>query len=197
MTGRDEHIHVRPGRIRHANQGDRRPKSFVGKAMRASKKAGHLGRNFGRTSAGPIRSRFGRGRRAALSLSLQSTSRRVVMKARVVRHSSTRFRSAPLPKHIAYLKREGVTWDNTGAGMFDAQSDTADERAFAERCDEDRHHVHAGADGWCERDLDTGLDWVAADHCNRQPSRSRPTARGRPRKSRISWSAAPIQPRLP
>ena len=185
MTGRDEHIHVRPGRIRHANQGDRRPKSFVGEVMRASKKAGHLGQNFGRTSAGPIRSRFGRGRRAALSLSLQSTSRRVVMKARVVRHSRTRFRSAPLPKHIAYLKREGVTRDNTDAGMFDAQSDTADERAFAERCEEDRHHfrfIISPEDASqlqdlrtftrelmvdVERDLGTRLDWVAADQIGR------------------------------
>ena len=36
-------------------------------------------------------------------------------KARVVRHHGTRFRSAPLPKHIAYLKREGVTRDGADA----------------------------------------------------------------------------------
>ena len=62
------------------------------------------------------------------------------MKARVVRHQGTRFRSAPLPKHIAYLKREGVTRDGEDARMFDATSDAADERAFAERCEDDRHH---------------------------------------------------------
>src|SRR6516225_7596163 len=62
------------------------------------------------------------------------------MKARVVRHQGARFRSAPLPKHIAYLKREGVTRDGENARMFDAASDTADERAFAERCEDDRHH---------------------------------------------------------
>ena len=49
---------------------------------------------FGRGKGGASRSRFGRGRRAALSLSLRSTSRRVVMKARVVRHHGARFRSA-------------------------------------------------------------------------------------------------------
>jgi type IV secretory pathway VirD2 relaxase len=184
MTGRDEDFHVRPGRIRHGNQNARRPKSFVGEVMRAAKKAGHIGQSFGRISAGASRSRFGRGRRAALSLSLRSTSRRVVMKARVVRHHGTRFRSAPLPKHIAYLKREGVTRDNADARMFDAQSDAADERAFAERCEDDRHHFRfiispedaaqledlriftreLMAD--VERDLGTRLDWVAVDHWN-------------------------------
>ena len=106
------------------------------------------------------------------------------MKARVVRHRGTRFRSAPLPKHIAYLKREGVTRDGADARMFDAQSDAADERAFAERCEDDRHHFRfivspedaaqledlrtftreLMAD--VERDLGTRLDWVAIDHWN-------------------------------
>ena len=108
--------------------------------MRAAKKAGHIGQSFGRSKAGASGSRFGRGRRAALSLSLPSTARRVVMKARVVRHHGTRFRSAPLSRHIAYLKREGVTRDGADARMFDARSDAADERAFAERCEDDRHH---------------------------------------------------------
>ena len=105
-------------------------------------------------------------------------------KARVVRHRGTRFRSAPLPKHIAYLKREGVTRDGADARMFDAHSDAADERAFAERCADDRHHFRfivspedaaqlkdlrtftreLMAD--VEHDLGTRLDWVATDHWN-------------------------------
>ena len=152
--------------------------------MRAAKKAGHIGKTFGRRKTGTGGSRFGRGRRAALSLSLSSTSRRVVMKARVVRHHGTRFRSAPLPKHIAYLKREGVTRDGADARMFDARSDAADERAFAERCEDDRHHFRfivspedaaqlkdlrtfireLMAD--VEQDLGTRLDWLATDHWN-------------------------------
>jgi hypothetical protein len=76
--------------------------------MRAAKKAGHVGSSF-RSSQGRSRSRFGRGRRAAVSIRLRSNARRVVMKARVVRHQGSRFRSAPLPKHLAYLKHEGVT----------------------------------------------------------------------------------------
>ena len=130
------------------------------------------------------RSHFGRGRRAALSLSLRSTSRRVVMKARVVRHHGTRFRSAPLSRHITYLKREGVTRDGADARMFDATSDAADERAFAERCEDDRHHFRfiISPEDAAElgdlrtftrelmtdvaRDLGTRLDWIAVDHWN-------------------------------
>lgn len=151
--------------------------------MRAAKKAGHVGNSF-RSGQGRSRSRFGRGRRAAVSIRLRSNARRVVTKARVVRHQGPRFRSAPLPKHIAYLKREGVTKDGQPARMFDAAGDEADERAFAERCKDDRHHFRfivspedAAEIGDLktftrelvtdmERDLGTQLDWVAVDHWN-------------------------------
>ena len=183
MTTRDDDLRVRPGRIQHGNRGGKRPQTFVGEVMRAAKKAGHVGNSF-RSSQGRSRSRFGRGRRAAVSIRLRSNARRVVMKARVVRHQGTRFRSAPLPKHIAYLKREGVTRDGEDARMFDAASDTADERAFAERCEDDRHHfrfIISPEDGAelgdlktftrelmadVEKDLGTKLDWVAVDHWN-------------------------------
>ena len=183
VTTRDDDLRVRPGRIQHGNRGGKRPQTFVGEVMRAAKKAGHVGNSF-RSSQGRSRSRFGRGRRAAVSIRLRSNARRVVMKARVVRHQGTRFRSAPLPKHIAYLKREGVTRDGQNARMFDAASDTADERAFAERCEDDRHHfrfIISPEDGAelgdlktftrelmldVEKDLGTKLDWVAVDHWN-------------------------------
>jgi type IV secretory pathway VirD2 relaxase len=184
MTARDDDLHARPGRIRHGNRGIRRPKSFVDEVMRAAKKAGHIGQSFGRSRLGAGRSRFGRGRRAALSLSLHSTSRRVVMKARMVRHHGARFRSVPLPKHIAYLKRDGVTRDGADARSFDASSDAADKRGFAERCEDDRHHfrfIISPEDAAelgdlrtftrelmsdVERDLGTRLDWLAVDHWN-------------------------------
>jgi len=104
------------------------------------------------------------------------------MKARVVRHG--RLRSAPLPKHLIYLKREGVTCDGAGARMFDATSNAVDERAFAGRCEGDRHHFRflispedATTLGdlktftrelMCdvEGDLGTRLDWIAVDHWN-------------------------------
>ncbi len=183
MTSRDDDLRVRPGRIQHGNRGAKRPQTFIGEVMRAAKKAGHVGNSF-RSSQGRSRSRFGRGRRAAVSIRLRSNARRVVMKARVVRHQGARFRSAPLPKHIAYLKREGVTRDGEDARLFDGASDTADEPAFAERCEDDRHHFRfiispedAAKIGDLktftrelmrdvEKDLGTKLDWVAVDHWN-------------------------------
>ncbi len=183
MSASDDNIQVRPGRIRHGNRGAKHPQSFVGEVMRAAKKAGHVGASF-RSGQGRSRSRFGRGRRAAVSIRLRSNARRVVMKARVVRHHGARFRSAPLPKHIAYLKRDGVTRDGAEARMFDATSDAADEPAFADRTADDRHHfrfIISPEDAGeleslrtftrelmqdVERDLGTRLDWVAIDHWN-------------------------------
>jgi type IV secretory pathway VirD2 relaxase len=184
MQEHDHLLRVRPGRIRDRGRGLSRPKSFVGQVMRAAKKAGHVGDSFGRGKDGASRSRFGRGRRAALSLSLRSTSRRVVTKARVVRHHGARFRSAPLSRHIAYLKRDGVTRDGAEARMFDASSNLVDEHAFAERCKDDRHHFRfiispedAAEVGDLRsfarelmtdvaQDLGTKLDWIAVDHWN-------------------------------
>src|SRR5271154_2429336 len=114
MKTRDDELLIRPGRIRDRGRGAARPKTFVGEVMRAAKKAGHVGTGFGREKRGGGSS-FGRGRSAALALSLRSPSRRVVVKARVVRHRGSRFRSAPLAKHLTYLKREGVTRDGADA----------------------------------------------------------------------------------
>ncbi|MCQ9156825.1 relaxase/mobilization nuclease domain-containing protein [Acidomonas methanolica] len=183
MPTRDDSLTVRPGRIRHGGQGAR-PKSFVGEVMRAAKRAGHTGTRFGAKGKGGGGSRFGRGRRAALSMQLRSNARRVVVKARVVRQQGTRFRSAPLARHIAYLRREGVTRDGEKAHLFDAEKEVADDRAFAERCADDRHHFRfivspedaAKMDdlrGFArelmqdmERDLGTKLDWIGIDHWN-------------------------------
>jgi len=197
MTTRDDDIHLRPGRIRHGNQGAKRPKSFVGEVMRAAKKAGHTGRAFGRTGGTTGRSTFGRGRRAALSLSSRSPGRRVVVMTRIVRHQGKRFRSAPLAKHIAYLKREGVTRDGTDARMFDGRSDEAETKAFAERCEDDRHHFRFTVSpedaaemadlrtftrelmADAEKDLGTKLDWVAVDHWNTDNPHIHVLVRGR------------------
>ena len=184
MTTRDDELNLQPGRIHHGRQGAKRPKSFVGEAMRAAKKAGHVGKGFGRNGRTQGRSTFGRGRRAALSISSRSRGRRVVVMTRIVRHRGKTFRSAPLSRHLAYLKREGVTRDGSNARMFDATSDDADAKAFAERCEDDRHHfrfIVSPEDAAelenvrvftrelmtdAERDLETTLDWVAVDHWN-------------------------------
>jgi len=197
MTTRDDDFDPRPGRIHHGNRGAKRPKSFVSEVMRAAKKAGHRGQTFRRSSGTAGRSTFGRGRRAALSLASRSPNRRVVVMTRIVRHRGGRFRSAPLSKHIAYLRREGVTRDGADARMFDATSDDADTKALAERCGEDRHHFRFTVSPEdasqmadlraftrelmedAERDLGTGLDWVAVDHWNTDNPHIHVLVRGR------------------
>src|SRR6266498_683664 len=83
-----------------------------------------------------------------------------------------------------YLRREGVTKDGATGRMFDAERDDTDLRAFAARCESDRHHFRfiVSPDDATElsdlkpftrelmaqaqRDLGTRLDWVAVDHWN-------------------------------
>jgi type IV secretory pathway VirD2 relaxase len=181
---RDDDIRVKLGRIRDRGSGRRKPDTFVGEVMRAAKKAGHVGNGIGRATGHSRRSRFGRGRGAALSLSRSSRSRRVLTKAHVVRHTRGGFRSTALSRHVVYLKRDGVTYDGTDARMFDARSDVVDEHAFAERCCDDRHHfrfIVSPEDAAeleslrtftrelmtdAERDLGTRLDWIAVNHWN-------------------------------
>jgi type IV secretory pathway VirD2 relaxase len=194
---RDDDIHIKLGRIRDRGGARRKPDTFVGEVMRAAKKAGHVGTSFGRTAGRSHPSRFGRGRGAALSLSRASRSRRVMTKARIVRHTSSGFHSTQLSRHVAYLKRDGVTHDGADARMFDARSEIADERAFAERCRDDRHHFRfivspedaAALESLrtftrelmadAERDLGTRLDWIAVDHWNTDNPHAHILIRGR------------------
>ena len=195
MKARDDNIRLKPGRIRDKGLAASNLKSFVAQVMRAAKKAGHSGRDFGR-SGSSARSTFGRGRAAAVAASLRSPARRVVIKARVVRHRSLRFRSAPLSQHLAYLKRDGVSRDGEPARMFDVNSDAADERDFTERTADDRHHfrfIVSPEDATemadlraftrdlmrrAEQDLGSRLDWVAVDHWNTDNPHIHVLARG-------------------
>jgi type IV secretory pathway VirD2 relaxase len=175
MSGNDD-FRVRPGKIR-STRGPR-TKPFLAQALQAAQKAGGLSR--GSTSRG---SRFGRGRAASLAASrmLQSRGRGAMVKARVVRQMRS---PGALRAHIGYLKRDGVTRDGSPGKLFDAAGDEADGRAFAERCEGDRHHFRfiISPDDASElsslrsftrelmdqasRDLGTRLDWVAVDHWN-------------------------------
>jgi len=196
MSRRDNEIRIRPGRVRDGGARGPRPKRFVDQVMRAAKKAGHGGRGFGKAAA-RSGSRFGRGRVAAVAATLRSPHRRVVVKARVVRHRGARFRSAPMAQHLRYLQRDGVTKDDAPARMFDASSDSVDANAFAGRCEEDRHHFrfivspedgHEMANlraftrelmGQAGHDLGTRLDWVAVDHWNTDQPHVHVLVRGR------------------
>ncbi len=183
MSGAGEDFRVRPGRIRSTLGG--KPKSFVNQVLRAAKKAGHVASSVGAGKRGGLgRSTFGRGRVAFSRARLFASTRRVVVKARIARHTGRAFRSAPLAAHVAYLKREGVTLDGEKARMFDAETDRADDAAFADRTADDRHHfrfIISPEDAaemtdlraftrdlarQMEADLGTRLDWVAVDHWN-------------------------------
>lgn len=176
----DHEFRVRPGRIRSTRAQSTRP--FIAQALAAAKKAGGGVSRSGRIVAAN-RSRFGRGQRASIQANrfITARTRGAVIKARVVRHSG---RTAPLGAHLDYLRRDGVTRDGETAQLFGPGSEEADGRAFAERCEDDRHHFRfiVSPDeavelsdlksfardlvGQMEKDLDTRLDWVAVDHWN-------------------------------
>lgn len=195
MTARDNDLRVRPGRVRDSGRGGGRPQNFVGQVMLAARRAGHTGPGLG-SAARRSGSGFGRGRAAAAAMALRSPHRRVVIKARVVRQRGSRFRSAPLAKHLSYLQRDGVTQDGDDARMFDARAEAADVASFGERCEGDRHHFRfivspedapEMADlraftrdlmARAERDLGTRLDWVAVDHWNTDQPHIHVLARG-------------------
>ncbi|WP_341713545.1 DUF3363 domain-containing protein [Erythrobacter sp.] len=179
----DDEFEIRPGRSRAGgSRSYRKAGTLVGRVLQVSRRAGYT--PLGRRGAGGGTGHLGRGRRAALMCRSSAFQRRVVVKARIVRHRGTRFRSAPLARHIAYLKRDGVTRDGSDGRLFDASSGEADGEAFAARCVDDRHHfrfivspedaseladLRAFTRDLMEdmaSDLGTRFDWVAVDHWN-------------------------------
>ena len=173
---RSDEFRIRPGRIRSTRTP--RAKSFLTQALKAAERAGGL-----RRSGQSHRTTFGRGRTASIAAArlLGNTSRGAMVKARVVRLARS---PGALRAHIAYLQRDGVTRDGAPGKLFGASGDGADGRAFAGRCEDDRHHFRFivspddAADlgdlktftrelmAHAETDLRTQLDWVAVDHWN-------------------------------
>lgn len=192
MSGEDD-FRIRPGRIR--SSGSQRARPFIAQALAAAQKAGGRVSRSGRITSGN-RSRFGRGARASVQANrlLTDRSRGAVIKTRVVRHTA---RSAPLAAHLGYLRREGVTRDGEKARLFGPETDDADPKAFAERCQDDRHHfrfIVSPEDavemsdlktftrelmGQMEKDLGTKLDWVGVDHWNTEHPHVHVIVRGR------------------
>jgi type IV secretory pathway VirD2 relaxase len=161
--------------------GERRPKLFVANVLAAKKRAGFGSGAAGYRAAWPT---IGRGGVAAWQAGrglLAQRGRRVIVKARIVRHGP---RMAPLGAHLGYLRREGVTKDGEPARMFNAEIDDADVGGFVRRAADDRHHfrfivspedaaeltdLHAYTRDLVrqmEQDLGTGLEWIAVDHWN-------------------------------
>jgi type IV secretory pathway VirD2 relaxase len=179
----DDDFEIRPGRVRDRGRASgKKAKTLAGRVLQISKRAGYTPR--ARRAGGGGTGRSGRGRSASLAMRRSSTQRRVVIKARVVRHKGASFRAAPLARHLAYLKRDGVDRDGTEGRLFDATNDSAEGDSFAERCEDDRHHfrfIVSPEDATqmedlraftrelmddMAHDLGTRLDWVAVDHWN-------------------------------
>jgi len=192
MSGEDD-FRIRPGRIRSSGSQQARP--FIAQALAAAQKAGGCVSRSGRITPGN-RSRFGRGVRASVQANrlLTGRSRGAVIKTRVVRHTA---RSAPLAAHLGYLRREGVTRDGEKARLFGPEADDVDPKAFAGRCEDDRHHfrfIVSPEDAVemsdlrtftrdlmsrMEKDLGTMLDWVGVDHWNTEHPHIHVIVRGR------------------
>ena len=83
MSEGDSDFRLRPGRIRSTRAP--KAKSFLNQVLRAAKKAGHTGAPAsGRRASSHGHSTFGRGRGSFSRSRLFSSTRRVVIKARVV-----------------------------------------------------------------------------------------------------------------
>ena len=184
----DEHFRVRPGKVRNRGAGQgRKAQGLVVQVLRVAARSGGGGRGQGGWGGSRPRgqSNFGRGRTSFARSRLFGSGRRVVVKmVPVTRFHRNGQPRAPLSAHITYLKREGVTRDGSPARMFDANGDGADDRAFADRCKDDRHHFRIivspedAADltdlreytrdlvRQMEADLGTRLEWIAVDHWN-------------------------------
>ncbi|MEQ1756165.1 MAG: relaxase/mobilization nuclease RlxS [Micropepsaceae bacterium] len=179
----DDEFDPRLGKIRARS--DKPAKSYVGQVLRTAARAG------GRASSSPSGarrfdgSRIGRGAGVGRVLADRHAafrSRRVVIKARIVKIGASGLKAAKL--HLRYIQRDGVTREGLPGELYDATQDRADGKAFVERGDGNRHQfrfIVAAEDGveyddlkpmtrrlmaQMEEDLGTKLDWVAVDHFN-------------------------------
>src|SRR5271165_3276510 len=210
---RDDASDFRPrtGRIRDQGRASGpRSLSFVDEVMKAAAKAngGPLthaqitgGKRRGSVSGKGRCSRIGRGQAAADLLKRQAAERssaqrqrRVVVKARIVRH---KLGSGAAGAHLRYLQRDGTTRDGERGQLYGPQRDQEDGRAFVEHGEDDRHSfrvIVAPEDGdrlsdlrgftrevmaQMETDLGTKLDWVAVDHYNTGHPHSHVVIRGK------------------
>jgi type IV secretory pathway VirD2 relaxase len=171
------------GRIR--SLGGKRAKTFLSRLAREVSRAGGSPRlSFGFHDA----LRAGRGGNAGFA-------RRVIVKARIVRLDAAGLRRQAA--HLSYIQLDGVAKNGSPARLYDARSDEADGKAFAERSEGDRHQfrfIVSPEDGraladlkpfvrdlmaQAERDLGTRLEWVAASHYDTDHPHAHIVLRGR------------------
>jgi type IV secretory pathway VirD2 relaxase len=208
MAGDDkEDFRVRTGRSRsRGTRADARSQPFLKQVQAAVRKAGGNPNSIGR-DAGKGSGRFnarGRGAKAVASFPKNGggwqrdsagrfRSRRVVVKARVVKLNPQRGARGPKMRglaskaavaHLRYLERDGVTRDGEKGRAYNSFENEADGGKFIERGRGDRHQfrfIVAPEDAaemgdlrgftrdlmlQMEKDLNTRLDWISVDHHN-------------------------------
>ena len=173
---------------------------FRHEVRKALNLAGGLKRNLGKRARRFDGSRIGRGSGTGRIVGASSRhagprSRRVVVKARIVRLASNGAKAAIA--HLRYLQRDGTTREGERGTLYSADLDNADGKSFLERVTGDRHQfrfIVAAEDGaeyqdlkpmirrlmaQAEKDLATKLDWVAVDHFNTGHQHSHILVRGK------------------
>lgn len=178
----DDEFTPRLGRQRQ--QGGKRARRYLGRVVGAAIRSAEKGSVRSRRFDG---SRIGRGASMGRLLSSRDRfgglrARRAVVKTRLVRIGAKGMPAARA--HLRYIQRDGVTREGTPGELYSADRDTADGKAFLQRCDGDRHQfrfIVSAEDGseypdlkpyirrlmtQLEADLGTRLDWVAVDHFN-------------------------------
>lgn len=176
----DDDFTPRLGRMRSRGKEARYLSLVVKAARRAGRRTGIRSRRFDG-------SRIGRG--ASIARVLRSgdahaafRSRRVIVKTKLSMLAGKGAGAARA--HLRYIQRDGVTREGEPGELYSEERDTADGKAFLERCDGDRHQFRfivsaEDADQYqdlkpftrrlmsqMEEDLGTKLDWVAVDHFN-------------------------------
>ncbi len=178
----DDEFTPRLGRQRQ--QGGKRARRYLGRVVGAAVRSAEKGSVRSRRFDG---SRIGRGASMGRLLSSRDRfggmrARRAVVKTRLVRIGTKGMPAARA--HLRYIQRDGVTREGAPGELYSAERDTADGKAFLQRCDGDRHQfrfIVSAEDGseypdlkpyirrlmtQMEADLGTRLDWVAVDHFN-------------------------------
>lgn len=194
-TDSEDRFKPKLGKIR--SRGDKKAKTYLQRVLHSASLSGP---GFGRMGASPFSgSRIGRGggwgTGAAMRRGRISGRRRVIVKTRIVKLKGQGIGAARA--HLKYIQRDGVTREGEPGRLYDATSDEADGKDFLERSDGDRHQFRfivspedgaelydlkpfvRGLMAEMERDLDTGLDWVAVDHFNTDNPHSHIVLRGK------------------
>jgi type IV secretory pathway VirD2 relaxase len=165
------------------------------RVFRLAGKAGlRLKRRRGHVSPYATRRGMGAGARAATGL-IARGSRRVVVKSRYTRIYDGDVGAARA--HLRYIQRDGVTREGGSGVLYDAGSDDVDVAAFLRRSQQDPYQfrlIVSPEDSarlgdlkpfvrdlvrQIQYDLDTELEWVAADHFNTGHPHTHVVIRGR------------------